>query len=349
MKEKVLVMGAGHQGLAMAAHLSAHLVDCYVWNRSESNISDIANKGSIVCTGILNGEVKIKKISTDIESVLQKIIMITTPSTGHKDIAKVLARYVDSTYTIILNPGRTFGVLEFISELKDNGCTSLPLVAETQTILYTCRRDEANGVRIFALKDKVKISTWDSSNVNKVIECIPQCIRSYFVPAQSYIETSMGNVGMILHCAPVLMNIGWIENRRVDFEYYYEGISESISSVLEKLDRERIIVAERMGYKIESISEWLMYTYHVYGKNLYEQLQNNVYYRGIDAPLSIHHRYIEEDVPNGLVALESAALYYNISTPVTSTLIDFANIVMGVDYRKCGRNYAALLNKLANH
>ncbi len=75
---------------------------------------------------------------------------------------------------------------------------------------------------------------------------------------------------------------------------------------------------------------------------MFENLQNNIYYRGIDAPQSIHHRYIEEDVPNGLVPLESLGVYLDIPTPVTSTIISVANIVMNCDYRKIGRNFLSL-------
>ncbi len=343
MAEKLLIMGAGHQGLAMAAHLSANGVECSLWNRTESHIKEIKESGVIRCSGLLEGSIKILEVSEDLVKVLQKVIMVAAPSSAHRDIARLLAKYVDSSYVIILNPGRTFGALEFVKTLAQNGCRSLPLVAETQTILYTCRRDTCSSVRLYALKDGIKIAALNPADTKKVIACLPKCIRSRFLPAASYIETSIGNVGMVLHCAPVLMNIGWIENKKVGFEYYYDGISPSIAEVLESLDEERQRVGEKMGFKIESLSHWLIRTYSAYGNNLFEQLQNNPYYRGIDAPLTIHHRYIEEDVPNGLVPLESAGKYWGVHTPIASTIIDFANIVMKTDYRRTGRGYIDLV------
>ena len=347
MPQKVLIMGIGHQGLTMAAHFSANHVPCYLWNRSKKHIKDISDTGVIKCRGILEGEFKVKKVSDKIEDVLQKVIMVTTPSSAHKDIAKILANYVDSTYVIILNPGRTFGLLEFVNTLKENGCEDLPLVAETQTIVYTCRRNSANTVTLYALKDNVKIAALNHQSTIQVLGYIPSCIRKYFIPADSFVETSMGNVGMILHCVPVLMNVGWIENKKIGFEYYYDGISESIAKVLEKLDKERLAVANAMGgYQLESISEWLIRTYNTNGHNLFELLQNNTCYHGIDAPVNLHHRYIIEDVPNGLVALETAGAYFDVKTPITTTVIDFANIVMQTDFRAIGRDYSKLINLL---
>ena len=96
---------------------------------------------------------------------------------------------------------------------------------------------------------------------------------------------------------------------------------------------------ESQRYEIETLVEWLVRTYDTHGSNLFECLQNNVYYKDIDAPLTIYHRYIEEDVPNGLVPLESAGKTHGVPTPATSLIIDLANMVMGKDYRKIGRKY----------
>lgn len=342
MTEKVTILGAGHQGLTMAAHLSDNGVECYLWNRTAEHIEVIKKNKEIICSGLIEKKVQVRKVSTDLRDVLQKIIMVATPSSAHRDLAMALAPYVDDSYTIILNPGRTFGILDFIYTLKRAGCKSMPCIAETQTIIYTCRRSGANIVKLFALKNGVRISTLNYRDLPRVMSAIPKCIRDNFIPEKNYMVTSLSNVGMVLHCAPVLMNIGWIENDQTKFEYYYDGISRSIANVLEKIDMERITTARAMGVNVESTIEWLHRIYQTKGNNLFEHLQSNVYYRGIDAPQSIHHRYIEEDVPNGLVALESLGNYVNIPTPAVSSVISMANIVMNCDYRKVGRNYSKL-------
>lgn len=337
MKDKITIMGAGHQGLAMAAHLSANGVECLLWNRTEEHIKDIIETRQIRCKGILNKVVDISRASSDIGRVLSKIIMVTTPSFAHRDLARLLAEYVDDSYIIILNPGRTFGALDFIQSLKDAGCRSLPCLAETQTIIYTCRRDVHNSVWLYAIKKGVMISALDPNNTERVLKAIPKCIRDNYIPASSYLETTFSNVGMILHCIPILMNVGWIENEKVKFEYYYDGISPSIAEVLERLDNERLAVAERLGCPVESVTEWLRRTYNTTGTNLYEHLQSNKFYRGIDAPKSIHHRYLDEDIPNGLVPLEDTGKNLGVETPIATCTINFANILTKCDYRGKGR------------
>ncbi len=342
MKEQITILGAGHQGLAMAAHLSANGVECLLWNRTEEHIKDIIETRQIRCKGILNKVVNIAEASSDIGKVLCKTIMVATPSSAHRDLARLLARYVDESYMIILNPGRTFGALDFISSLKDAGCKRLPCLAETQTIIYTCRRDVHNSVWLYAIKQGGMISAVDPKDTDRVLNAMPGCIRENYIPASSYLQTTLSNVGMILHCVPILMNVGWIENEKVKFEYYYDGISPSIADVLERLDKERLAVASKLGCPVESVVEWLKRTYCTSGTNLYEHLQSNKFYRGIDAPKSIHHRYIEEDIPNGLVPLEDIGKNLGVETPITTNIIDFSCIVMKCDYRKEGRRFELL-------
>lgn len=338
-----LIMGAGHQGLTMAAHLLYHGVECRLWNRTLAHIQPVIDRGCIECDGILKAAVAVGKVSDQIEDVLEKNILITTPSTAHKDIARVLAPYVDDTYTVVLNPGRTFGILEFVKSLKENGCRRLPLIAETQSIVYTCRRNEKNGVILYAIKDGIKLSVQQGGHAHEVIDRLPFPIKGNFVPAESFYETSFGNVGMILHCLPVLLNVGWIESKKARFEYYYDGISETIADILEKMDHERVMIARAFGCHVETVIQWLQRIYDTSGDNLYQNLQTNLYYGGIDAPQSLHHRYLEEDVPNGLVALESAGEYVGQKTPLTTFVIDLANLIMNTDYRRKGRNYSELV------
>lgn len=337
--EPILIMGAGHQGLAMAGHLSLNGEKCYLWNRTQEHIDNLAITCKIECHGIVSGIANIQKVSSNISEVLQKKIMIATPSFAHRDIAKLLAPYVDSNYTIVLNPGRTYGVVDFKKTLQKYGCRSLPYIAETQTIIYTCRKLTNSSVYIYALKKEIPVAGINKEDTQKAMEVFPKCIRDRFCSVDSYMYTSLGNVGMILHCLPVLMNIGWIESNKTEFKYYYDGITPTIANLLEKLDKERVMTGKKLGYEIESLKEWLKKTYQVEGNNLYELLQNNIYYREIDAPKTLQHRYIEEDVPNGLVPLEATAKYLGIDTPMITMTIDLANVVMGKDYRILGRQY----------
>ena len=339
--KRVFVCGAGHQGFSMAAHLTLNGVEVQLWNRTQKNIQEVLDTGVIHCSGIVKGDAKIGKASTNMKEVFADFVMVTTPSSAHKDIAREIAPYVNSNTIIILNPGRTFGAIEFAEELKRNGVEQLPHIAETQTIVYTCRKSGPNSTSILALKNDVEIAAIRGSDTNYIMDRMPQCLKPYFKIVDSVGLTSLSNIGMVLHCAPVMMNVGWIESEKVDFKYYYDGISRSIAHLLEKIDAERQAVAKAGGFEVESLKQWLERTYLVSGNDLFECIRNNEAYREIDAPPTINTRYIFEDVPNGLVPVEAMGQEFGVPTPNITTIINLACSVMDADYRGTGRRFTS--------
>jgi len=348
----ITVIGAGNSGLAMAAHLSKAGNKVTLWNRSKATIAKLMETRTIYCQGVINGKVKIDFITDNLEKAVENpdLILITTPASSHKELAKQFALNLKKETLIVLNPGRTFGALEFqeiYSELNPN---LIQTIAETQTIIYTCRRTSEDSVNIISLKSDVLISTFDAAENQHIILGLPECIRKYFIPARSMIETSIGNVGMILHCAPLLLNTGWTESKNTIYKYYYDGITPSIGRLIEQIDGERVLISKILGLEVETTKQWLKRTYHVEGESLYECIQNNQSYTTIVAPCSLDHRYIFEDVPCGLVPLESVGKKLGLEMKSTSLIVELASALMGVDFRKIGRNLNYLGNEnFTNH
>lgn len=337
---KITIIGAGNSGLAMAAHTSLYGNEVTLWNRTDDNINRLRRTRIIKSEGVIKGSIKVYSVTSDIEEALSNpdVILITTPANSHKELAKKFAKSLKKNSTVILNPGRTFGAYDFLNEYRKNGGTKKIVVAETQTIIYTCRKIDEDCVNILAFKESVLLSTFDASQNKEIIDSLPSCLKKYFKPAQSIIETSIGNVGMILHCTPLLLNSGWTECRNRSYKYYYDGISLAIGNFIEQIDKERIEVSKKLGLEVETTKEWLKRIYKVDGNNIYECIQNNEAYRTIDAPHSLRHRYILEDVPCGLVPIESVGEKYGISMKHTSMIIDLASSLLNIDFRENGRN-----------
>lgn len=333
-------MGAGNSGLAMAAHLSKEGNNVTLWNRSKSTISKLLSTQTIYCEGVIKGAIKVNLITNDIREALfdPDIILITTPANSHKELAEKIAKHINKETLIVLNPGRTFGALEFREVYQKNNSKISQTIAETQTIVYTCRKTGEDSVNIIGLKSGVLISTFDANENGKIISKLPICLQQFFTPAKSMIETSIGNVGMVLHCAPLLLNTGWTESEISLYKYYYDGITPSIGRLIEKIDQERVSVSKELGLEVETTKEWLERSYNVKGRNLYEVIQNNEDYKTIDAPTSLNHRYIFEDIPCGLVPLEAVGKKLGLEMKNTELIINLASSLMDVDFRETGRN-----------
>lgn len=341
---RITVIGAGNSGLAMAAHLSNEGNEVTLWNRSSATISKLMKTKLVFCDGVVKGDIPIHEVTDDIKIALENpdIILITTPANSHKELAELIGKNINKSTVIVLNPGRTFGAIEFKNIYEQYNIKYSQIIAETQTIIYTCRKTDEDSVNIIAFKDEVLISALGIKSNNSIVNYLPECIRKYFLNAESMIETSIGNVGMVLHCAPLLLNTGWTESNSTIYKYYYDGITPSVGKLIEKIDLERVSVSEALGNKVESTKEWLTRTYHVKGNNLYECIQNNEAYKTIDAPTSLNHRYIFEDVPCGLVPLEAIGIELGLDMSCTTLIIDLASRLIEVDFRKNGRNFKSL-------
>lgn len=335
----VTIIGAGNSGLAMAAHLASCGNRVVLWNRTQEHIKKLMRTRVIQCEGVIQGRIKISLATSNMREALKEadVVLVTTPATAHRELAKSIAENTSRSQTIVLNPGRTFGAIEFLYVYKQYS-TILPKVAETQTILYTCRQIAEDAVNIIAFKDHVLMSSFDPDGTEYIQQCLPSCLQPFFVSAKSMVHTSIGNVGMVLHCAPLLLNTGWTESKSSTYKYYYDGITPTVASFISKIDQERIGIAHKLGYVIESTKEWMERTYGLSADNLFAAIQKNEAYVSIDAPRTMQHRYLLEDVPCGLVPLEAIGLALGVDVTHTTMTIDLANRLLDYDFREHGRN-----------
>jgi len=335
---KVAIIGAGNSGLAMAAHLRFMGHRIRLWNRSEEPVSELKKTGKITTSGVLVGDFDLDLVTTNMADVLKwsKIILVTTPATSHGDLARLMAPFLGKDHIVILNPGRTFGAVDFKDELVRMGNEENVSILETQTIIYTCRKLSQTSVNILALKRDVLISSFEGVNLTEILQRIPDELNKFYKPAKSMVETSIGNVGMVLHCAPMVLNAGWVESGH-DFKYYREGISPTITAFIEELDRERQAVAAALNHPVVSVLEWMNISYGLQEDTLYGCIQKNPSYETIVAPRTLSYRYLLEDVPYGLVPLESMGKDLGLPMTHTRAIIDLANLLLKTDFRASGR------------
>jgi opine dehydrogenase len=342
-KPKFCVLGAGHGGTAMAAHLAHMGFAVSIFNRSQERITPIQLTGGIELLSAADeslptGFVRIPTVTSDIEEALQgvDILMVVVPATGHAFMAEKCAGHLRDGQIIVLHPGRTGGALEFHNILQQKGVKADVIVAEAQTLIYASRCVNPAQVTIFRVKNTIPVAAIPAYKTPDVVRALRTAFPQ-FVPGDNVMKTSMDNIGSVFHPAITVLNAARIESTRGNFEYYIEGVTPSVAIVLEKLDVERVSVAEAMGFRAMTAREWLYVAYDVAGRNLFEAINSNPGYYGIRAPHSIYHRYITEDVPMSLVPIASMGDELSVQTPMTDSMIDLACALHETDYRRSGR------------
>jgi opine dehydrogenase len=340
-KSHYTIIGAGHGGKAMAAHLALMDFPVTLYNRSIVNIAAIQARGGIELKSFEGGPYgfgAIAEVTDDMATALQKaeIIMVVVPSTAHADIARLAAPHLKDGQILVLNPGRTGGALEVDQVLRKAGCQADVTIAEAETLIYASRSDGPAQSRIFSIKEAVPLAALPAARTGMVLQALAPAYPE-FISGDSVLHTGMNNMGAIFHPALTLLNTGRIETTRGEFQFYIDGVSPSVARVLEVLDRERVTVASSLGIRARTAQEWLQMAYHATGEDLYEAIHNQPGYYGIQAPPTLQHRYITEDVPMSLVPIAALGERYGVSVRGIESIIRLACIIHRTDYWRRGR------------
>ena len=344
--ENYTVIGAGHGGKAMAAHLALEGFNVTLWNRTFEHVAALKARGGVEldsAEGGPHGFAQIKLVSSDMQEALEKaqMVMVVVPSSAHADIARVAAPYLKDGQIIVLHPGRTCGALEFDKILRDQGCTADVTIAEAETFIYASRSDGPAQARIFRIKEAVPLAALPATRTEMVLTAIHPAYPQ-FINGGNVLSTGLNHMGAIFHPALTLLNAGWIESTHGDYQFYIDGVTPSVGRVLEVLDRERVTVASSLGLRARTGLEWLEMAYNTTGEDLHEAIHNQPGYYGIKAPSTLNHRYIFEDVPMSLVPIASIGERYGVSVNCIRSIISLGCVLHNTDYWRKGRTIEKL-------
>ncbi|EKP93752.1 NAD/NADP octopine/nopaline dehydrogenase family protein [Thermaerobacter subterraneus] len=339
---RVAVIGAGHGGQAMAAYLGLLGFRVALYNRSAAPLEPIAAAGGIFLEGEVGGFGPVERVACTIGPELRRyrLVMVVVPATAHRQVARWCAPFLGDGQVVVLHPGRTGGALAFHTALREAGNRADVLVGEAQTLLFASRVTGPARVRIYGFKRQVRAAALPAARNAELLATLRE-VLPLFTAADSVLETSLDNIGAVFHPAPLLLNAARVESGE-PFEYYRQGISPAVARVVEALDAERLAVARALGLRLRSARQWLAEAYGAWGAGLYEAIQANPAYRGIGAPLSVEHRYLDEDVPASLVPMAALGRRLGVPTPVMDGIIHLAGALRGTDYWRCGRSLAEM-------
>ncbi len=342
------VFGAGNGGQAMAGYLAIKGFKVHLYNRSEPRIQPIKLMGGIEVVGSemhpdLRGFGELDVVTTDAGEVVERsdILLVVVPANGHRFIAEQIAPHLKDGQIIVLNPGRTFGALEVFQLLKEKEVKADVIVAEAQTFIFASRSINPAQVRIFRVKNSIPVAAIPAYRTIEVVKALRVAFPQ-FVPEANIFLTSLNNIGAVFHPAITVLNASRIESTHGDFEFYIEGVTPAVASILERIDEERCRVMEGLGIRAMPAREWLYIAYDAVGSSLFEAIHNNRGYYGIKAPPTVEHRYITEDVPMSLVPIASLGKMLEMATDTIESIIRLANIILKRDFWAEGRTVEKL-------
>jgi len=341
----ITVVGAGHGGKAMAAHLSLMGAKVTLYNRTWKHVEAIAERGGVLVKSNedVYGFGELAKVTSDLEEAIgrSRLIMLVVPAFAHAELARKMSEFLQPGQIIVLNPGRTFGALEFRKVLVENHCAANVIVAEAQTFLYASRSDGPAQAFIHRIKEAVPLAALPAADTREVLDVLEPYFPQ-FINGKTILHTGLNNIGAIFHPTIMMYNLGRIESLGGDFQFYIDGVTPSVAKLMEAIDRERVRIGRMLGIEVITAKEWLKLAYDADGENLYEAIHNQMGYRGINAPSTVNHRYINEDIPMSLVPMASLGDMLGIRVRGMASIIRQACIIRERDFWSLGRSVESL-------
>jgi len=335
----VTILGAGNAGCALAAELSllGHQVCLYAALTHTKNLDEITQVGGITLEGEMQGFCKIDFTTTDLRQALEfaDIVFLAIPSFAQVEIIDQVFKLMHHGQTFISLSGN-FSALFFQNRLQSLGIKKNVNFGDLNSSVHACRVNPGAKVYIFARKQKLVLSLIkpDPQTYNLIEALLDRSI----IRGKNILEPGFRNTNTIVHPAPILLNIAWVESRQGDFYFYKEGISPTIADLLEQMDEEKLAISSMFGLKVPRFVDTMKNFYNRQYDNILNFARKSPTHNAIKGtPKTLNTRYTLEDIPFGLVPWFSLASLAGIKVPVTETLIRLACLVYGVDFFTTGR------------
>jgi len=338
---RITIIGAGNGGTAMAADLSLKGNDVTLLKTSNAihneHFNAILKNNNYILYKDLEEKhsVRIDLITTSFEKAFEndpQLIVLFILTNYHENIIQKIKPYLKDDQIILIEPG-------YLSTCYfKKYCRNLELIiAEAESSPIDCRIITPGVVKVLFKNVRNPIGIYPFDRRHEGMHLLNQ-LEYNFILLDSIVEAALHNPNLIVHTVGAIMSIPRIEYSKGDYWMYREVFTPSIWNLVEKLDAEKMEVLTALNLKpvpyVEACKFRNSEDLTVEGKEVFfNYAQNN----SPPGPSVSDSRYITEDVPEGLVLLESLGEVLNIETPTCSALIDIAIACLKTDFRVAGR------------
>jgi opine dehydrogenase len=338
----VAVLGAGNVGCALAADLILRGFEVRLFNRSAPRLDPIREAGGIHATGMVEGFAPTAVLTHVVEEAVDgaDVVVLTVPSPALPFFAPKLATATTAEQVIWLNPGQSGGALYLAAEMeRTNGRRDVPICQMT-TSSHGARMSAPATVGVFALSH-VSLAAFPNRDLDACHERLEALLPGQFERIDNVLEADLLNINAVLHPAGMVCNAGWLEATEGEFPFYRDGMSPAVARVIEKADEERLALAGRLAVPTVPLVQSLQRAGYTSPEGastgrVHAAMWASEALRLVQAPPSLDHRYLHEDVGWGLVPWIHLARAVGVPTPTMVALTALASLMNGVDYMNEG-------------
>ena len=342
---KIAVLGAGNSGCALAADYAwrGHEVTLVKTSHSlhDDNFRHLEENDGVMVLDEFGQEkvCRISRVTREIEEVRGKAVVLLCTQTGvHKEVLKKVIPYLEAGQILLINPGCFSTAYALGLGLNDR-----VIVAEAQSNFIDGRILSPGQFKVGFRNVRNPIGIYPADRRDEAARILDQ-MGTPFVYLRSVAEAALHNPNMIVHTVGAVMSIPRIEATGGDYCMYHEVFTPSVWTLLDALDTEKMNILTALGFERLSYAEACKFRNsldeHRDGREVFFEYASMP--ERAKGPQSVDSRYITEDVPQGLVLMESLGSVLGIPVPVCTSLIELASAALKRDFRKEGRTLQRL-------
>jgi opine dehydrogenase len=343
MTETIAVLGGGHGAYTAAADLALAGHRVRLWRRSGPALADVRAAGGITLEGEGRaGAARLERVTAHIAEALDGagIVLVPAPAFAQPDLATRCARLLRGHEIVWFTPG-TLGALLFARDVARAGGTLPHALAESGTLPYLTRKVGPATVRAPVRAANLPTGVFPAARAAAVLERLGRLFPSVR-PSADALDAALTNAGVVIHPPLVLLNAGAVEAGR--FDIHAAGTTPGTRRVIHAVDAERVRIREALGYapphyEIATYYDEARAAEGLYGAGAKAKLVASGLW---DERLTLDHRYVREDVAEGLVLFVSLARALGVAAPVMAGLLACFRSFLPEDPVPAGRSLERL-------
>ncbi len=346
---KIGVLGGGNGAFITAADLTLRDFNVNICELPdfEENIKLAKEKSGIDLEirgnpGLEGGFAELNLVTTNFKEALydRDVIFVIVPAFAQSIFAELASDAFNPDQIVVLEPGNFGGSLEFAEVLKAKGMKELPVLVEFECMIYSGFKNDSGSVWVSGYKNGLKVAAYPGCLTDSVLDVLLK-IYPMLERANNVFETGLSNLNTVVHAPILTLNVGWTEHTKGGFLFYWEGVTQSVGRVVETVEEERMALGKALGVNLTSSRDILIKWYGhqgAHGKTLSDILRTNPAYEWDYAPKTLEHRFLLEDIPYGMIPMETLGEILGQRTPIISSIINLGCILTNKDLRMNARD-----------
>jgi opine dehydrogenase len=328
---RVAIIGSGGIGrgyLACLAHLGHSPI---LWSPSGAAEIDFAGGASLDVSGHLKCSIR-PVIARNCAEAVDKAdaVIVAVRGSGFRAVLDTLAPHLKSNQTVIISSHSSFAAL-YLHRLLAGLGVELPIAAWATTAL-TARKNGPRSVHISGMRSKLDVATLPTQHAATGLSVCQKLFGDRFEPREDVLAIMLSNLNPPTHVANMLGNLTRAE-RGEDWPNY-GSITPGVGRIVQAMDVERLALARAFGLSVRSVQEHFAHSFGV-APGPVEHMAAAVYQKRPElfGPKSLDTRFITEDVPFGLVPLETLSVIAGVPLPLHQAGITLFDAICARDFR----------------